>query len=188
MTPPIIRRMSTAPIVRTPISRRACIAALAVLLSSLACDGGTHDSRTTSDSASATARTVDSLVARSANRVMYMDGDERSVLEFTRRPDGALEVTQEATFGDDGKATRRYTFDKEGRLLGMTEERSQTAAAGNQSPALMRSTLSVFIESGVPTTSKTVDGKPGVVQPFEVDNVTRRAEAIRRLAPTSAHP
>lgn len=171
-----------------PIFPPAWITAVAMLLSSVACDGGARDSRSVTDSASATARTVDSLVARSANRVMYLDGDERSVLEFSRKPDGALEVAQDATFGDDGKANRRYTFDKDGRLLGVTEERSQTAAAGNQSPARMHSTLSVFIESGVPTTAKTVDGKPGVVQPFEVDNVTRRAEAIRRLAPTSARP
>ncbi len=151
-----------------------------LLLSSLACDAGGRDSR---DTDSATARTANGLTTQSANRVMYVDGDERSELEFTRKPDGTLDVMQVATFGDDGRATRRYSFDKDGRFLGMTEERTQTAAAGNQSPALMRSTLSVVIASGVPTTSKTVDGRPGVVQSFEIDNVTRRAEAIRRLAP-----
>lgn len=158
------------------------MAAFLLLLPCLACDQQ-RDARAMSDSAQTLTRTMDSLAARSANRMMYLDGDERSELEFTRKPDGALEVSQEATFGDDGKATRRYSFDKDGRFLGMTESRSQTAAAGNQSPSLMRSTLSVLIEAGVPTATKSVDGKPGVVQPFEIDNVRRRAEAIRRLAP-----
>lgn len=173
-----------SPSVRRGLLRRhgKSVVAFAVLCC-VGCDGTSGGERALADSARATAATVDSLVLRSANRVPFTDGDERSVLEFTTKPDGTLEVTQEATFGDDGKANRRYTFDNGGRFLGMTEQRSQTAAAGNQSPALMRSTLSVFIESGVPTASKTVDGKPGVVQPFEIDNVQRRADVIRRLAP-----
>ncbi len=168
---------------RRPRPARYASIALVALLGCVACDQRSRDVLAMSDSVQSLTRTMDSLQTQSANRVLYMDGDERSELAFTRKPDGALEVSQDATFGDDGKATRRYTYDKDGRFLGMTESRSQTAAAGNQSPALMRSTLSVFIESGVPTTSKTVDGKPGVVQPFEIDNVRRRAEAIRRLAP-----
>jgi len=163
--------------------RRAACVVTAVLLLCTACDTRAGDVLAMSDSAKTLTHAMDSLAARSANRVLYMDGDERSELEFTRKPNGALEVSQEATFGDDGKATRRYSFDKDGRFLGMTESRSQTAAAGNQSPSLMRSTLSVLVEAGVPTATKSVDGKPGVVQPFEIDNVQRRAEAIRRLAP-----
>lgn len=167
--------------------RAACwrLVAVATTVVLAGCTPGSDAQRDASASGSSgSAATGGAGVAMPAsNRVMFVDGDERSELGFTRHAPDSLGVIEEARFGDDGKATRRYTFDDAGALLRMHEEKSQTVFSGNQSPAPMRSTLTVIIRSGVPVATKTVDGTPGTVQAFEVENVKRRAELIFRLAP-----
>lgn len=117
------------------------------------------------------------------SRAMFMDGDERSELQFTSRGGGALEVLEQASFGEDGKALRSYTFDAAGTMTSMTEERSQTVLSGNTSPVLQHTMLSITVEAGSSNATKLVDGKPAPVRAFEVEKARRHAEAIRKLAP-----
>jgi len=166
-------------------NRRGYLAGISCCLAALAftgCAGGddaARDSGARAGASAAAAPTADGA----ANRVMFIDGDERSELEFTRRGPDALDVREDAQFGDDGKATRRYTFDGAGALLRMHEEKSQTVLSGDRSPAPMRSTLTVTVDGGATSATKTVDGTPGTVQAFEMENVKRRAALIFRLAP-----
>ena len=98
---------------------------------------------------------------------------------MTTGADGSISVEDEARFGDDGQAHRVFTFDKSWTLQRVTEQRTQTAFSGDRSPAPMRSELIVDFSGSVPSARKMVDGVPRDVQSFEIDNLRRRAEALR---------
>lgn len=147
-----------------------------LLATSLACD-------TPREPVADSARAGAQRVAGTSAPVAYIDGDEKSELVFTRRADGALDVQERATFGDDGTVTRRYAFDASGALASMVEERDQTVFSGDKSPTKLRTEFTVRITAGDTSADKRVDSAPASVQPFEIDNVRRRALAVYRLAP-----
>ena len=111
-----------------------------------------------------------------------MDGDERSNWTLTTAADGSISIEDDVRFGDDGQANRVFTFDKQGTLVRATEQRSQTVQSGDRSPAPMRTELIVDFTKSVPVARKMVDGAPHDVQSFEIDNIRRRANALREQA------
>lgn len=146
------------------------------LATSVSCD-------TPREPAVESARAGATRIAGTSAPVAHVDGDEKSELVFTRRVDGALDVQERATFGDDGTVTRRYAFDASGALASMIENREQTVFSGDRSPAKLRTEFIVRITASDTAADKRVDGAPATVQPFEIDNVRRRATAVYRLAP-----
>jgi len=117
-----------------------------------------------------------------AKRGTYVDGDERSNWTLTTAADGSTSIEDDARFGDDGHANRVFTFDKQGTLMRATEQRTQTVQSGDRSPATMRTELIVDFTKSVPFARKMVDGTPRDVQSFEIDNIRRRANALREQA------
>ena len=151
---------------------------LTILAFCLACE---RDGRPASND-SAGSRTAPAGAESTATRGVYVDGDERAEWVAARTGSGSR-IDETARFGDDGTAKRTFIFDASGALVRMTEERAQTVFPGNQSPTTMHTTLSIDFTGGAPTAVKSVDGKPGTVQEFEINNVRRRATALRRLSP-----
>jgi hypothetical protein len=138
--------------------------------------------RATTTTANANAGAESSTVASGATRGTFVDGDERSTWTLTAAADGSISIEDDARFGDDGQANRVFTFDKQGRLVRATEQRSQTVQSGDRSPAPMRTELIVDFTKSVPVARKMVDGTPHDVQSFEIDNIRRRANALRAQA------
>jgi hypothetical protein len=161
---------------------------LALLLLLLACgtdrsgDGASRDS--TGAAASATA-------AGQTQRGEFVDGDERSNWMRTTLRDGGISIEDDARFGEDGQANRVFTFDASGKLLRATDQRTQTAqGAGNQSPMPVRTELIVDFTGTAPVATKMVDDIRRPVEPYEIDNIRRRADALlaqsRRTLPRTS--
>ena len=121
-------------------------------------------------------------ISATSRRGTFVDGDERTEWTLTTAADGSTSIEDDARFGDDGRASRVFTFDKRGALVRATEQRSQTVQAGDRSPQSMRTELIVDFATSVPTARKMVDGMPRDVQSFEIDNIRRRADALRQQA------
>lgn len=149
---------------------------LLVLVASLACTS--TDRAAVSDSAHPGA----SGTQRSARRGTFVDGDERSNWTLTTAADGSSSIEDDVRFGEDGQANRVFSFDKRGILVRATEQRSQTVQSGDRSPASMRVELIVDFAKAAPVARKMVDGVPRDVQSFEIDNIRRRADAVRAQA------
>jgi|JI8StandDraft_2_1071088.scaffolds.fasta_scaffold65549_2 hypothetical protein len=156
--------------VSLPVSRRAVLGAAAIL-SLLAC--ATGDQPPAADSAAAVATTL------APDTGDWVDGDER-IAWSSDIVDGAItEITEQVTFGTDGRAERILRFTPEGALTAYTETRTQTAQSPDRTPAPMTVQLRLeFAGDSVTSSSKTVDGADTPLQPYEIDAITRHAAAI----------
>lgn len=120
--------------------------------------------------------------AGGAQRGEFVDGDERSQWMLTVMANGTTSIEDDARFGDDGQANRVFTFDASGTLVRATEQRTQTAQSGSQSPATVRTELIVNFSGSTPSASKMVDDVRRDVMPYEIDNLRRRANALLQQA------
>jgi hypothetical protein len=159
--------------------RRLLVPAL-LLLAVLAYVGAQHRASVAAENWNAAGEST-TANAR-ASRGTYVDGDERSNWTLTTAADGSISIEDDARFGDDGQANRVFSFDKQGALLRATEQRTQTVQSSDRSPATMRTELIVDFTKSVPLARKMVDGTPRDVQSFEIDNIRRRANALREQA------
>jgi hypothetical protein len=109
----------------------------------------------------------------------WSDGDER-IAWSSDIVDGAItEITEQVTFGTDGRAERVLRFTPQGALTQFTETRTQTAQVANRTPAPMTVALRLaFAGDSVVSVSKTVDGADAPLQPYEIDTIKRHAAAI----------
>jgi hypothetical protein len=152
-----------------------CSVALLLLL--LAC-GGTERSASGASPDSAGAAVAAAAGGRT-QRGEFVDGDERSIWMLTALRDGGMSIEDDARFGQDGQANRVFTFDASGKLLRATDQRTQTAqGAGNQSPVIVRTELIVDFTGTAPVATKMVDDVRRPVEPYEIDNIRRRADAL----------
>jgi hypothetical protein len=162
-----------------------CSVALLFLL--LACDGAERagDPPPPDSTGAAVAATAPST---GTQRGEFVDGDERSSWMLTVMRDSTISIEDEGRFGEDGQANRVFTFNAAGTLLRATEQRTQTAqAAGDRTPATVRTELIIDFSGAAPVATKMVDDVRRPVESYEVDNVRRRGEALlgqaRRSSP-----
>ena len=157
---------------------------LLLLLATLACGGGGDSSAGSSASAAAAGSTASTPTTQ---RGEFVDGDERSTWMRTVKPDGTTSIEDDARFGEDGQANRVFTFDTTGALVRATEQRSQTAqGTGNTSPSTIRTELIIDFSGAAPVATKMVDDVRRTVEPFEIENMRRRAEALQQQARRAA--
>ncbi|MBL0938253.1 MAG: hypothetical protein IBJ03_05135 [Gemmatimonadaceae bacterium] len=108
----------------------------------------------------------------------WQDGDEQIAWSSDIVDGNITEITEQVTFGTDGRAERVLRFTPSGSLTEFRETRTQTVQNSAQSPSTMRVELQVtFAGDTVVSQSKTVDGAPSTVQPYDLDNIRRHAAA-----------
>ena len=136
---------------------------------------------------SARVATPENPTPGATQRGEFVDGDERSSWMLTTMRDGSISIEDDARFGDDGQANRVFTFDASGTLLRATEQRTQTAqTAGNQSPATVRTELIIDFTGTTPVATKMVDDVRRNVEPYEIENIKRRGDALLQQARRSS--
>lgn len=167
---------------RTAFRAARATALAAVFALSVACSAADKSDAAGSRGALGAANGRGAPSAAPATRGTFVDGDERSTWTLTTAADGSTSIEDQARFGDDGQANRVFTFDERGTLVRATEQRTQTVQAGDRSPMPMRTELFVDFSKGAPAARKMVDGAPREVQSFEIDNIRRRADALRAQA------
>lgn len=158
-------------------ARAATCALLLSFTTGAACsDSGTREAVRDSTRASVTAG------ASAVQRAEFTDGDERATWMLTETKDGGTSIEDNAHFGENGEANRVFTFDANGTLLRATEQRTQIALSGNQSPVTMRTEMIIDFTGSTPIATKMVDDIRKDVQPYEIDNLRRRADLLRKQA------
>lgn len=169
MTPllPLARRNAR---LRSPVLRRA---PWLLMLPLLACVAGDKAPNASTDSAAATA-----LAAAAADTGAWQNGDEQ-IAWSSNIVDGQItEITEQVSFGTDGRAERTLRFTADGALTAFSEIRTQTVQQSAKSPTTMRVELDVtFAGDSVRSQTKTVDGAPATVQPWDIENIRRHAAA-----------
>lgn len=157
-------------------SRRCRLLVLSVAaLSLLACSKA--DRPDSMDSANAVTNAVTTAV--SADTGDWADGDER-IAWSSDIVDGAItEITEQVTFGTDGRAERVLRFTPEGVLTQYAETRTQTAQASDRTPESMTVDVRLtFAGDSLTSATKTADGADTALQPYEIDTIKRHAVAI----------
>ena len=159
---------------------------LLLLLATMACGGAGDSSAGATSGAVAASQGAGGGTAQT-QRGEFVDGDERSTWMRTVRPDGTTSIEDDARFGEDGQANRVFTFDTTGALLRATEQRSQTAqGTGNSSPAMIRTELIIDFSGATPVATKMVDDVRRPVEPFEIERLRLRADALQQQARRAA--
>lgn len=144
-----------------------------LMLSFMACVAGDKAPNATANSAAATA-----LTTAAADTGAWQNGDEQ-IAWSSNIVDGQItEITEQVTFGTDGRAERTLRFTADGALTAFREIRTQTVQQSAESPTTMRVELDVtFAGDSVRSQTKTVDGAPATVQPWDIENIRRHAAA-----------
>ncbi|MCE2901489.1 MAG: hypothetical protein ACK6DP_03530 [Gemmatimonas sp.] len=152
------------------LCRRLMLSGVAAL-SLLACS--TAERHASADSGTTAATAV------MADTGDWVDGDER-IAWSSDIVDGAItEITEQVTFGTDGRAERVLRFTPEGVLTQYTETRTQTAQSPDRTPAPLTVQVRLaFAGDSLTSSSKTVDGADTPLQPYEIDTIKRHAAAI----------
>lgn len=175
MTPPLSSPR------RVFVPRLAC---WLLVLPLMACAAGDRAPNAAADSSA--------VAMAAADTGAWQDGDEQ-IAWSSNIVDGQItEITEQVTFGTDGRAERTLRFTADGALTAFREIRTQTVQQSAQSPTTMRVELDVtFAGDSVLSQTKTVDGAPATVQPWDIENIRRHAAATLqqlRLPDSSAAP
>ncbi len=153
---------------RSPVLRRV---PWLLMLPLMACVAGDKAPNAATDSAAA-------MATAAADTGAWQNGDEQ-IAWSSNIVDGQItEITEQVTFGTDGRAERTLRFTADGTLTAFREIRTQTVQQSAESPTTMRVELDVtFAGDSVLSQTKTVDGTPATVQPWDIENIRRHAAA-----------
>ncbi len=115
----------------------------------------------------------------SARQGTWQDGDEKIEWSANSQAGKVASITEQYTFGTDGRGERTLRFDGNAALLQIDETSTQVMQYPDRTPA--PSTVQITLQfSGDSVTSrrKLVDGATGTVHDYEIDRLRRHARSI----------
>lgn len=136
------------------------------------------------DSSGTALRDTPAEVARPvSDSGVLQEGDETIRWRSTEQAGVIVSISEQVTFGTDGRLERTLTYDSTGVLQQVRESRTQTVQHSDRSPSIMMVTIELSLAAdSVTRASKQVDGAMGTVEPYEVDRIRRHAVAMLQLA------
>jgi hypothetical protein len=101
--------------------------------------------------------------------------------------DGSVRVIDERTvMGDSSTRRTMHYYTSDGHLAANIETRDQLAMSGKSSPVRQFVFISMeFVGDSVTKSSKSVNGEPKPIEPFEVANAKKHADALLAAALTA---
>lgn len=114
----------------------------------------------------------DSLTGPGERAGTWSGADQRSTWHATLDGSIVTVIDETVTYTDSAKATRKFTYDSDGRLASAREDRLQVTFGAKATPDTLRVMMDFrWVTDSLVSAEKRLNGEDRLAQPFDVDNL-----------------